>query len=290
MKRALILGIGVIWSLGVQAESTCKLSEKTSFPLVLSYGAEPSSLADFQEQIQSLQKAGYQFHSLSEFQASLESGVSLPKQSVLLTFDNGYVDQMPLAQWLASQKIPAHFFIPTAWIGMPMQGRKHMNWKEVEALVKDPLFTLGSYSHERGILKTMSEKDIGREIFTSWMRLHQKFPNRTQIPALAYPFGSYDPLAAEVASRQFNFAFTAASDPLASEDFDAAIDPCYQMPRLSMLRSWMRPDRLVKKVAQFADQLSRYQVIALYRFQRDARRPASESESRPKRTFNRRNY
>ena len=128
----------------------------------------------------------------------------LPARALLLTFDDGYVDNLEHAQPILQRHgAKATIFIVTAYAGGIAP------WNDVGAVLMSPnqlrqldpqVFELASHSHTHRPFADLSLEEIEQEIKASleFFRRH----DIAMTPALAYPYGSRPkPLMAQLAVR-----------------------------------------------------------------------------------------
>jgi peptidoglycan/xylan/chitin deacetylase (PgdA/CDA1 family) len=153
---------------------------------------EPSRFAVTPEQLDTqlryLVRAGFQFIHARD----LASDEPLPPQPLLLTFDDGYVDTLELAQPVLRQRgVKATVFIVSAYVG------DRARWSEDAAALMtvqqlrmlDPtLIELGLHSHAHRSFSSLSIDEIEADI-----RNNQAFfamHDLAVAPVLAYPYGA----------------------------------------------------------------------------------------------------
>jgi peptidoglycan/xylan/chitin deacetylase (PgdA/CDA1 family) len=145
----------------------------------------------FEQHLIFLNKKGYTTVSMQELIAFQYKHAPLPQKPVMITFDDGYVNNFELAYPLLKQyKSKAVFFIPSAGIGKT-------NWwdKEAQPLMNaqqllnmdSNLIELGLHSNDHKNYKHLTPKQIGSDIQESISTLRQM--NITFVPAFAYPYG-----------------------------------------------------------------------------------------------------
>ncbi|HUN24062.1 MAG TPA: polysaccharide deacetylase family protein [Anaerolineales bacterium] len=84
----------------------------------------------FREQLQFLKNRGYTSISLYQAQSALMTGAPLPEKPIVLTFDDGYLDNYEYAFPLMSEfGYTGTLFIPTEFIDNKLEGR--MSWEQI---------------------------------------------------------------------------------------------------------------------------------------------------------------
>jgi peptidoglycan/xylan/chitin deacetylase (PgdA/CDA1 family) len=151
-------------------------------------------------QLMYLQRAGYTTITLDNFVAALHGEGSLPKQPVILTFDDGYEDfytnAYPLLQQYNAQ---ATIYIITEKIGAP----GYMSLGQLRELAASPLITIGAHTRTHPMLATLKPAQSWDELAGSKIDLEQALG--VPVHHLAYPAGNYSPLILQQA-RDIGFA------------------------------------------------------------------------------------
>jgi peptidoglycan/xylan/chitin deacetylase (PgdA/CDA1 family) len=147
----------------------------------------------FESHLQYLSQAGYRSITCRELVEHLDQGSALPSRPVLITFDDGYLNNLEHAYPLLQRYgFCATMFLPVGWLG------RTNGWDDgSEAIAAagqlaalDPTimeFGLHSHSHENYQHKTAHE--IGSDTRRSLAELEQQ--GLVAAPALAYPYGKY---------------------------------------------------------------------------------------------------
>ncbi len=153
----------------------------------------------------------YNIISLGDYLAAHNSGRSLGRYSVVLTFDDGFRNFLTVAApLLAARKIPATVFLITdkaaegngcnrsrAWI--PEDDRQYLSWSEARLLKEDHGFEFGSHTCSHSPLLGLSAADTERELLHSFNKLVSQLT--VEWPALSYPKGEYSSLLAADAQK-----------------------------------------------------------------------------------------
>jgi peptidoglycan/xylan/chitin deacetylase (PgdA/CDA1 family) len=156
----------------------------------------------FATQMQYLKDAGYQVVPMATLAGFFDGGISLPKKSVLLTFDDGYDDfylnALPI---LKSFSFTATMFTPTGLVGNP----GYLSWEQVASSSRDGvLFANHTWSHKAMRADgTIDEKEIA----TADIQLSH---NGLDIPKVfSYPYGTVSDVAQAILNKYgYQLAFT----------------------------------------------------------------------------------
>lgn len=160
MKRliiALVLGISTIAAL---ANGRCQAPSRTdgadcrppaaAFVPVLAYhrvidsqpaGMTVISVRRFAEHIDAIKAAGYRTATIADLTQYMNGKVSLPPKTVVLTFDDGWRDQLNAADVLSAHGMTGTFFITSGHFSDEL----YMTEDDVARLSK--VFEIGAHSH-----------------------------------------------------------------------------------------------------------------------------------------------
>ncbi len=144
------------------------------------------SPSTFEKQVKYLKKKGYTAILPSEIERLKKDGAWKKNRYVLITFDDGYKDNVKAAEILNKYSMKGLFFISTAYIGKTMNGVKMLNEDDIERLIFLGM-AIGSHSHHHTQLPNLSAEEINKEILQS-LKILSRFFN---VEDFAYPFGSY---------------------------------------------------------------------------------------------------
>jgi peptidoglycan/xylan/chitin deacetylase (PgdA/CDA1 family) len=145
----------------------------------------------FERQLNYLREKGYKTVSMSQLLAYHEKGTPLPQKPVMITFDDGYVNNLELAYpLLVKHGCKAGFFIPSGGVGKTSawdaDARKLMSADQLKGI--DPgIVELGLHSVDHKNYRLFTTKEIDadiRENISAMKTLGIPF-----VPAFAYPYG-----------------------------------------------------------------------------------------------------
>lgn len=145
----------------------------------------------FIEEIEWLHHQNYHSLSLEEFYQALVNKASIPENPILLTFDDGYLDNYSAA-WpiLRQYGYTATFFIITNSVGPGM-----MNWDQLNDLTSQRN-SIGGHTVHHYDLTTLSTKQQKDELFLSKKELENHLGISVQ--ALCFPSGRYNKTTLEL--------------------------------------------------------------------------------------------
>jgi peptidoglycan/xylan/chitin deacetylase (PgdA/CDA1 family) len=126
------------------------------------------------------------------------SGSTSPRPGVVVTFDDGYLDNLSHAlPVLKKYQIPATIFITTYFCEQTVRhsryaaesGRLHLTWKEVDQLLKVPGITIGSHTLSHPYLSRLGNEESWQEISDSRQIIQSRIGLAAQY--FCYPSGDY---------------------------------------------------------------------------------------------------
>jgi peptidoglycan/xylan/chitin deacetylase (PgdA/CDA1 family)/GT2 family glycosyltransferase len=143
-----------------------------------------------------LKHLGYRVLSLHEYVACLLTAELPPRKCVVLTFDDGYRDNLELAvPMLEELDLPAAVFIVSAsgvealWnSSQELRGRRLLAGEEISAVARAA--SVGAHTRTHPRLTELTHGDVQREVVGSKEDLEQRLGSRVDI--FCYPYGDYD--------------------------------------------------------------------------------------------------
>ncbi|MDB5178586.1 MAG: putative polysaccharide deacetylase [Patescibacteria group bacterium] len=163
--------------------------------------------ADFESQLQTLVAKGYHAIDLDQLHSAITAGGPLPGKPVVITFDDGFSDQMTAFSLLKKYGMKATFYIINAgdasnWCigagrqyGLPTQpaggcGDQYMSWDQVRELDRSGLITIGSHTLDHLSLPSLPLDQERLEIIQAKAELEAQLGHAVR--HFAYPYGSYN--------------------------------------------------------------------------------------------------
>lgn len=149
----------------------------------------------FEEQIDFLNK-NYRVISLQQALDELKDGIK--KSGVVITFDDGYLDNLENAlPVLHKYNIPATIFVTTAFCDQSYShpryqennDRLHLDWDEVKAIAEQPDVIIGSHTISHPYLSRINKEESEREISNSKKIIEKKLARK--IKFFCYPSGDF---------------------------------------------------------------------------------------------------
>jgi peptidoglycan/xylan/chitin deacetylase (PgdA/CDA1 family) len=140
--------------------------------------------------------------SLRKFVACLDGHEPCPKNAVVITFDDGYVDNYDNAlPILKKYSIPATFFLVTGFIdgSVDLIGRpewRGMTWPQVREISRHDLFDIGGHTHSHALLASLSTEKAIAEVLRSREILEKNL--EMPVDLFAYPNGQGKDISPEI--------------------------------------------------------------------------------------------
>jgi peptidoglycan/xylan/chitin deacetylase (PgdA/CDA1 family) len=214
---------------------------------ILYYHHVPSQKV-FREQLQALLEAGRQVVSLRSVVDALRGeGPRLPEKPLVLTFDDGWADQIQnAAPVLQSEGLQATFFVITRYLGdrsaSSGQGLPgYMQWDDVRTL-KELGHAVESHTQNHASVDRLYEEDEGAalaEIWESLAVLERRLGRSERL--FAYPNGTWSAPVAALVGRVYRAAVATAGGTFQSQQH------LYQMRRIKAEPHY-KPEVLLKQM------------------------------------------
>lgn len=139
---------------------------------------------------------------LEEVFALLRGGAPLPARTLAITFDDCYHNNLDAARCLARYRLPATFFIPTAYVGTcrafdwdrGLPKLPNLSWDDVRAIA-DLGFDIGSHTVSHANLGMVTIEQARMELGESRDVLERQL--RRPVRWFAYPYGGKQHLRPE---------------------------------------------------------------------------------------------
>jgi peptidoglycan/xylan/chitin deacetylase (PgdA/CDA1 family) len=182
-------------------------------------------VALFDEQMDQLRRLGYTVVDLDAVLAHYGEGKPLPPRAVLITFDDGYHDNLEnAAKVLRTYGYPAVLFVPIGYLGdrLPLPHEQHLaadgilnrtiDWDELMELERQGV-RIESHGISHRPLADLEVDEAAREIALSKLRLEERLGR--PVRAFSYVKGSeahYKPVHLSLVRQAgYDVAFTAVS-------------------------------------------------------------------------------
>ncbi|AEA33064.1 polysaccharide deacetylase family protein [Hippea maritima] len=179
-------------------------------------------LSRFEWQISYLKKKGFISITPDEIDKIKEEKLYLKNNYVLITFDDGYKDNVDAARILKKYGMKGLFFISTSLIGKEHENAKMMDETDLKELV-DLGMALGSHSHRHLKLSQLRKEEVKNEI----MRSIDILSSYQEIEDFAYPFGNFNDDVIDVL-RELKIK---RGYVIAQKIYQPNIQPIFKIPR-----------------------------------------------------------
>ncbi len=154
------------------------------------YEAYSCTRAQFEEHLRTLARDGFTFISLETLQRAMEGELLLPKNPIVITFDDGYQSQYDIAYPLLKRyRICADLFVVTDWVGKMTVDNSCFSWREARRMEQSGLVTVYSHSTRHIAYGQEDPETLLADIQQSFTVLDKNL--RSVHPRFfAYPYGS----------------------------------------------------------------------------------------------------
>jgi peptidoglycan/xylan/chitin deacetylase (PgdA/CDA1 family) len=159
---------------------------------------------EFEEQMAYLSQNGFTTISPDQLMSYLNHGKELPEKPILITFDDGYLDNYTNAYpILKKYGFTATIFLVTNLVG---HDERFMTWDHVREMQKDG-FVFGSHSVSHAVLTKLSREQAMAELIDSRKEMEQQLGVKARY--FAYPTGAYNLVVEEMVKQAgYKAAFT----------------------------------------------------------------------------------
>jgi peptidoglycan/xylan/chitin deacetylase (PgdA/CDA1 family) len=156
----------------------------------------------FKKEIEWLYNHNYHTLNMDEFYQALVQGAPIADNPILITFDDGYLDNYKTA-WPILKKYGFHatFLIVTSHVDS-----NHIDWNQLKELISEGN-SIGSHSVNHYNLKTLTYKQQERELSESKQTLENRLG--VNIKAFCFPSGQYNKTTLKLLSELgYTLSFT----------------------------------------------------------------------------------
>lgn len=189
----IVVGLGFYHSQAQNIDEIAEIAEGCKI-LVLNYHQiddkqTPLSVrvSDFDAQMKFLKDSGCLTITPDELYAGLNGEIELPPKPVLITFDDGYLDNYTNAfPILKKYGLKATIFIIPAFTGVYPN---YLNWDQIKEMEQE-VFTVESHTLSHPKLEELPDDEIRNELINSKNMLEENLGH--PIEFLAYPTGTYN--------------------------------------------------------------------------------------------------
>ncbi|PQP80815.1 hypothetical protein C0Q44_25420 [Paenibacillus sp. PCH8] len=207
------------------------------------------NLEDFEQNMKYLYNEGYSTVTLDQLEQYVSGKISLPKKSIVITFDDGYQNNYTLA-YPVLQKYNFHaslFIIGSKIQGQPAEfdpaKKSFISKPEMQAATDVFEFNSHTYNlHHKGFMRCGDNVPVGLDTSLLDDDIQRMKETGIDTPYLAYPFGyTSTQMIYKLQQHGYRMAFTVRSG------FVHPGDPLMKLPRLTVttgtdLAALLQPD------------------------------------------------
>ncbi len=203
----------------------------------------------FREHLELLRSWGVNTLTVSKFVEHIRLERPLPKRSVVITFDDAYVDTVDVAlPILLDLGMTATVYVTTGFVDQTVRGKQMISWRGVRSL-HECGFEVGAHSTNHLELDTVPHAQALAEVRGPKQRLEEELS--APIRSYAYPHGYYTPALQRLVATS---AYTSACAVRNAVSHPA--DDVYALSRL-MMYTTTAPSDLHRMIVQGKAPLSR---------------------------------
>lgn len=188
-SKGIVIGLIVlIVFLGawISSQYTVPILMYHSFDKKLSAVCGSVSLERFWEQMSYIKQRGYRVISLEEYTSFLYNKQKIPHNLVVITFDDGYKDNLNAVKILKKYDFPATIFVVVNKIGQD----GYLTEDDIAWFLKHSHVTLGSHTLTHAYLPGIEDGQLSGEIVSSRKELQERFA--AGVYTISYPIGGFD--------------------------------------------------------------------------------------------------
>lgn len=140
----------------------------------------------FYQQMKFIHEKGYAVMLLDQYCQLLADKREVPRSAVIITFDDGYKDNIEAIRILKIFRFPATIFLISERLGMP----EYLTHKDVEWFLRDTPVRIGSHTLTHPYLPAVDPAQLKDEIQFSKLKLEGLFAR--EIKTIAFPLGGFN--------------------------------------------------------------------------------------------------
>lgn len=140
----------------------------------------------FYKQMKVIKDRGFRVIHFDEYCRLLKAKEPIPRNLVVITFDDGHKDNVKAAEILKEFGFPATIFLIADNIGK--QGS--LSKEDIDTILEKTKIRIDSHTLTHAYLPDVDNQKLGQEIESSKRKLERLFPY--QIKTISYPIGGFD--------------------------------------------------------------------------------------------------
>lgn len=178
------------------ADAVSTAAQPQMIPILMYHKTPP----DFAGQLESLKSKGYTTITMTELADYFDGFKALPHKPVVITFDDGFANQMQAFSDLQHYKMKATFYLivggeASGWcIGILRHnmscGDDYLSWQQVHTLAGSGLIEIGAHTIDHADLPSLLAQEQVFQIESSKKVLEDEL--HISVTTLAYPYGRFD--------------------------------------------------------------------------------------------------
>ena len=142
----------------------------------------------FREHMETLKNAGYKTLSLNEYYKYLNGETDIPNDSVIVTFDDGYLSNYEYAYpILREMGMKAAIFVVTGTVGKTPGEYPHFSWEQAREMSNNSATNVRTHPHPHDALTDLSTAQIRKEIRYSKYLVEKNMDRPCDY--IAFPYG-----------------------------------------------------------------------------------------------------
>ena len=202
----------------------------------------------FEAQLSFLHREGYSILSLAQAIDFISDKQEVPQRAVLLTFDDGFADNVLTAlPLLRDYGMTATLFLVSTYIGQKYdwnpQARdniRHLRWDELQSWLEAGC-EIGGHTHTHSRMTGSSAREMLDAVLINKQIVEENL--HTRLRAFSYPYGAHNQMAQDLVSKYYELAFSVDRG-----SWDPGVDR-FAINRLEVKPGW--------GIEEFAEQLDR---------------------------------
>ncbi len=212
----MILNMNIYFAEGITDSQNLKSSANTSediiIPVLMYHNIEENypkgseganiSPALFEEHMEAILARGYTPIFVADYYNSVQRGEVLPKNPIIITFDDGYLSNYEIAfPILKKLNIPATIFVVTSTVGATVKSGKvstpHFTWEQAREMQNSGIIDIHSHSHTHQNMTAIPIAKLQEELRLSRYLIERNLNKNCFV--FSYPFGGYNETTSKLA-------------------------------------------------------------------------------------------
>ena len=232
--RRLIIGMLTVALLSAVPVSQATAAVKKGIPVLMYHSISKTeenpnknssitSEKKFREEMEQLKAEGFTAVFFSDYTAYMEKGTPLPEKPVIITFDDGYMDNYTIAYPILKELgMKATISIVVASVGLSEKNGKpiipHFTWEQAREMQESGVidiqchtFDLHGAKDPKGLMKIKGENDImykhriKQDTLKAKSMIEKEIGNKVDV--FVYPYGYYNDITESV-MKELGFKYT----------------------------------------------------------------------------------